>query len=270
MSVAMDMGVSANTVRKWVEPYQAEAETGLLDRASRPHRLRCSTPQPVVRQIETLRRQGLPGKQIANIVRVAAATVSRVLQRLGISKGARDGRAVRRYERQQPGELIHIDIKSSAGSKRSVTASSASEVGGSDHHGRSAHVGWEHVHVCIDDASRIAFIQILPDEKKESAVAFLRAAIAYYANLGVTVTRVMTDNDVCYRSTVFRATCKALGLNHIRTRPYTPGPTARPGASFRPASENGPSPKPVPPQITAPPSSRSDCANTTGIDPTAA
>ena len=224
MSVATDMGVSANTVRKWVTRYQAEGAAGLLDRSSRPHRLRRPTPETVTRQIEALRRRRMPGKQIARIVAVSTATVSRVLRRLGISKmkALEPVEPVRRYQREHPGELIHIDIKKLGRFHKVGHRITSDRARRSDLHGRSRHVGWEYVHVCIDDASRIAFSQILADEKKESATAFLNAAIAYYAGLGITVARVMTDNGSCYRSTTFRTACKNLGLRHIRTKPYTP------------------------------------------------
>jgi transposase InsO family protein len=222
MSVATDMGVSIRTVRKWVERYRAEGEAGLADRSSRPHRLRRPTPPATIERIEALRRQRWTGKRIALTVGSSAATVSRVLRRLGISKmkNLEPPEPVRRYQRDHPGELIHIDIKKLGRFHKVGHRITGDRTQRSD--GRRSHVGWEYVHVCIDDASRIAFSQILPDEKKESAVAFLNAAIAYYAGLGVTVTRVMTDNGSCYRSHAFRAACKALGLRHIRTRPYTP------------------------------------------------
>ena len=224
MSVATDMGVSAHTVRKWVARHQAEGEAGLRDRSSRPHRLRCPTPEPVVQQIETLRRQRLPGKQIANIVRVSAATVSRVLQRLGISKmkALEPAEPVRRYQREHPGELLHIDIKKLGRFHRVGHRITGDRTGQSTKRSYGQGAGWEYVHVCIDDASRVAFSQILPDETKQSAIAFLKAAIAYYASLGITVDRIMTDNGGCYRSHAFRAACRDLGLKHIRTRPYTP------------------------------------------------
>jgi transposase InsO family protein len=224
MSVATDMGVSAHTVRKWVTRYQVEGEAGLLDRSSRPHRLRRPTPQAVAREIETLRRQRLPGKQIASTVGVSAATVSRVLQRLGISKmkALEPPEPARRYEREHPGELIHIDIKKLGRFHKIGHRITGDRTGQSTARSQGKGAGWEYVHVCIDDASRIAFSQILPDERKESAVAFLNAAVAYYASLGITVSRVMTDNGGCYRSHAFRSACKALNLQHIRTKPYTP------------------------------------------------
>ncbi len=224
MSVATDMGVSTVTVRKWVGRYQAEGAAGLSDRSSRPHRLHRPTSDAVVQEIERLRRERLPGKQIARTVGVSSATVSRVLQRLGISKlkALEPPEPVRRYEREHPGELIHIDIKKLGRFHKIGHRITGDRRGQSHPRARGEGAGWEYVHVCIDDASRIAFSQILPDEKKESAVAFLIAAIAYYASLGVIVTRVMTDNGSCYKSKAFRAACKALRLKHIRTRPYTP------------------------------------------------
>ncbi|WP_227698489.1 IS481 family transposase [Sphingomonas hengshuiensis] len=216
-AVATAFGVSVRTVAKWLARYRAEGEADLPDRPSRPHRLRKPTPPAIAEQIAALRRQRITGKQIAITVGVSPATVSRVLSRLGLSR-LRDlepAEPVRRYEREHPGERIHIDIKKT----RPLRARRP------PYHRRPAvqqpRVGWEFVHVCIDDASRVAFSQILPDERKESAVAFLHAAIAYYRNLGITVTLVMTDNGSCYRSRAFRDTCKALELRHIRTRPYT-------------------------------------------------
>jgi transposase InsO family protein len=224
MSVATDMGVSVKTVAKWVKRYQAEGDAGLADRSSRPHRLRLPTPPDIVGQIEALRRRRIPGNQIARTLGVSAATVSRVLRRLGISriKDLEPAEPVRRYQRDHPGELIHIDIKKLGRFHQVGHRITGDRTGQSNPRGRGQGAGWEFVHVCIDDASRIAFSQVMADEKKESAVAFLAAAVAYYASLGITVARVMTDNGSCYKSHAFRAACKALGLRHIRTRPYTP------------------------------------------------
>ena len=224
MSVATDMGVSIQTVHKWVARYRAEGETGLLDRSSRPHQLRQPTPSATIERIEALRRQRWTGKRIAMTVGASTATVSRVLRRLGISKlkALEPVEPVRRYQREHPGELIHIDIKKLGRFHQVGHRITGDRTGQSRLRARGEGTGWEFVHVCIDDASRIAFSQILPDERKESAVAFLDAAIAYYAGLGIAVTSVMTDNGSCYRSRAFRAACKALGLRHIRTRPYTP------------------------------------------------
>ena len=213
-------GVCPRTVRKWVSRYRSEGLAGLRDRSSRPHRLHRPTPQAVVAEVARLRRQRYTGQQIAAGLRISPATVSRILRRLGLNRLAalEPAEPVRRYEREHPGELIHIDIKKLGRFNRVGHRITGDRRGQSNSRG----VGWEYVHVCIDDASRVAFSQILPDEKKESAVAFLKATVAYYANLGVTITRVMTDNGSCYRSKAFRSACRDLGLTHIRTKPYTP------------------------------------------------
>ena len=212
-------GVCPRTARKWVGRFLAEGVEGLQDRSSRPHRLYRPTPPEIVEQVEVLRRQRWTGKQIAAELGISPATVSRILKRLGLNRIAaiEPVEPIRRYEREKPGELIHIDIKKLGRFERV-----GHRITGSPQQGKSRGAGWEFVHVCIDDASRLAFSQILPDERKESAVAFLKAAVAYYASLGVIVARVMTDNGSCYRSKAFRKACSDLGLRHIRTRPYTP------------------------------------------------
>jgi transposase InsO family protein len=216
--VASDLGVDRKTVHKWCARFQTEGAAGLLDRSSRPHRLRQPTPDSVVGQIAALRRQHWTGEQIARQVDVSPATVSRVVRRLGLSrlKDLVPAAPICRYERAAPGELIHIDIKKLGRFDRvghRITGDRTRESRGA---------GWEFVHVCLDDASRIAFAQVLPDERQDSAVAFLQDALAYYASLGVSVLRVMTDNGSCYRSRAFARTCRRLELKHLRTRPYTP------------------------------------------------
>lgn len=219
-AVSEAVGVCPRTVRKWVARFQAEGAAGLQDRSSRPHRLRCPTPPETVSRIEALRRRRWTGTQIAHEVGVSKATVFRVLERLGLNrlKALEPAEPVRRYEREHPGELIHIDIKKLGKFNRT-----GHRITG-DRHGQSKSrgVGWEYVHVCIDDASRIAYAEIKKDERKGSAVTFLKASVAYYAKLGIAVERVMTDNGSCYRSRAFGRACKKLGLKHIRTRPYTP------------------------------------------------
>ena len=218
--VAASFGVCVKTVRKWVARFATEGADGLCDRSSRPHRLHRPTPGTTVERVAALRRERWTGKRIAAEVGVSPATVSRVLGRLGLSR-MRDlepAEPVRRYERARPGEMIHIDIKKLGRFERVGHRITGDRRGQSNSRG----VGWEYVHVCVDDHSRIAFTGIFPDEKAVSAIAFLRAAIRYYASLGVTVERVMTDNGSCYKSFAFRDACKALGLKHIRTKPYTP------------------------------------------------
>jgi transposase InsO family protein len=219
-AVSEAVGVCRRTVAKWVERYKREGLAGLQDRSSRPTRLYRPTRQAIVDHIEVLRRQRLTGQAIAAETGVSPATVSRVLRRLGLNRlsALEPAEPVRRYQRERPGELIHIDIKKLGKFNRVGHRITGDRTGQSNSRG----VGWEFVHVCIDDASRIAFTQIKPDERKRSAIAFLKAAVAYYASLSITVERVMTDNGSCYKSFAFRNACKRLGLRHIRTRPYTP------------------------------------------------
>jgi transposase InsO family protein len=224
-AVASAAGVCPHTVRKWVERFKTEGMKGLKDRSSRPHHLYRPTRQAIVEQVGALRRQRWTGQQIAAQVGISPATVSRILQRLGLNRIAslEPAEPVRRYERQHPGELIHIDIKKLGRFERVGHRITGDRTGQSTRRSsKRGGTGWEFVHVCIDDASRIAFSQIKSDEKTQSAIAFLKAAIAYYKSLGITVTRVMTDNGGCYISRAFAKACKKLGLKHIRTKPYTP------------------------------------------------
>ena len=220
MAVATAMGVDVKTVRKWVRRFQAEGPAGLEDRTSRPHRLWRPTPPEVIEQIIVLRRRRWTGKQIAQQTATSPATVSRVLRAARLSR-VRDLEPPAppvRYEYAEAGGLIHIDIKKLGRFDRIGHRITGKRTGNAS----SRASGWEFVHVCIDDASRVAFSQVLVDEKKESAITFLTAAIAYYASLGVTVRRVMTDNGSCYRSKAFAKACAKLGLKHIFTRPYSP------------------------------------------------
>jgi transposase InsO family protein len=221
---ARQFNVTPKTVAKWVKRFRAEGADGLRDRSSRPHSLPSQTPAAASAAVEALRRQRYTGKQIAAEVGVSPATVSRILHRLGLNRLAalEPAEPIRRYERQHPGELIHIDIKKLGKFNRIGHRITGDRHGSSNLRSRGQGPGWEYVHVCIDDASRIAFSQVMKDEKKGSAVAFLKAAVVYYASLGVTVERVMTDNGSCYKSFAFQKACKRLGLKHIRTKPYTP------------------------------------------------
>lgn len=177
-------------------------------------------PDHLAEQIAALRRQRWTGDQIAATVALSKATVFRILGRLGMNrlKSLEPAEPVRRYERASPGEMIHIDIKKLG----RFTQTGHRITGDRTKHSPRGATGWEFVHVCIDDASRVAFTKIMATEKKESAVTFLKAAVSYYASLEITVERVMTDNGACYKSFDFRDACKQLGLKHIRTKPYTP------------------------------------------------
>ena len=217
-SAAAEFKVSAHTAAKWVRRYRSEGATGLRDRSSRPHHFRQPTSAILIQQVETLRRQRWTGCRIARETKLSPATVSRVLQRLGISRPRQLDPLppARRYEHACPGDLLHLDIKK---------LGRFGCVGHRIHGIRRQHVrngGWEYVHVAIDDHSRIAFSQVARNEQGLSAAAFLEAALAWYARLGITVRRVLTDNGPCYQSRVFRQVCQRHQIKHIRTRPYTP------------------------------------------------
>ena len=219
-AVATAFGVCVKPVDKRVARFRAEGQAGLVDRSSRSHRLYRPTPAASVERIAELRRRRYTGKQIAQEVGVSPATISRVLKRFGLNKlsALEPAAPIIRYERKTPGEMIHLDIKKLGRFDRVGHRITGDRTGQSNSRG----IGWEFVHVSIDDASRLAFSQIMPDEKKQSATAFLKAAVAYYNNLGIAVTRVMTDNGSCYLALEFRDACRELGLKHIRTRPYSP------------------------------------------------
>ncbi|MFM9974096.1 MAG: IS481 family transposase, partial [Beijerinckiaceae bacterium] len=200
--------------------YSLQATIPHLTHSSRPKRFHRPTNQAVRDEIAALRSERMPGKQITKITGVSPATVSRVLRaaRLSRMKDINPKPPVRRYEREHLGDMIHLDIKKLGRFDRVGHRITDDRRGQSNARG----VGWEFVHVCIDDNSRIAFTDVMPDQKAVSAIAFLKAAMACYASLGVTVRCVMTDNGSCCKSFAFRDACRDLGLKHIRTKPYTP------------------------------------------------
>jgi transposase len=259
-AVATAFGVCVKTVRKWVERFLAEGEAGLMDRSSRPHRLRQPTLQAVVEEIERLRRQRWTGKQIAAASGVSPATVSRVLRRLGLNKlsALEPAEPVRRYEREKAGELIHIDIKKlgrigSVGHR--ITGRHPGVV--NRHHG----IGWEFVHVCIDDASRVAFVQVMANQRKESAVAFLEAAVAYFAELGIRIGT--TARAIGQRLSEQPASASAFAKSS--QGPTHPGPTVRLSASSKQRFVNGLTPVPIRARINDPPSCSTGSIATIGI-----
>lgn len=217
-AVARAFGVSERTAAKWLRRWRCEGSGGLVDRSSRPRRCPHQTSRRVVRRIEQLRRRRWTGPAIARELGVPLSTVGRALRRLGLNRLRRlePRPAVIRYEKQWPGELVHVDAKRLARYTRV----------GHRIHGdrlrRSRRVGWEHVHVCIDDATRLAYAEILPAEDAASAASFLRRATRWLGQLGIQVERVMTDNAFAYTSHAYRAATAALGLRHVRTRPYCP------------------------------------------------
>jgi transposase InsO family protein len=223
-------GVSARTAGKWVRRYREQGEAGLLDRSSAPRRVHNVTPPDRVEAIAALRRLRLTGPEIAETLEMATSTVSAVLGRIGLGRLSRlePPEPIHRYERSRPGELIHIDVKKLGrigphGAGHRVTGRRKGNRALTDAAGRvRRQVGWECVHVCVDDATRLAYVEVLPDERAGTAIGFLRRAFAFYRSHGIEVERLMTDNGSAYRSTAHALACRALGIRHIRTRPYRP------------------------------------------------
>jgi transposase InsO family protein len=199
----------------------------LLDRSSAPGRVANRTPEDRVQAIAALRRLRFSGPEIAELLSMALSTVSGILTRTGMGTLGRLGlEPARRYERERPGELVHVDVKklgrfdgpghrvtgSRRGRKTQTTAAGC---------GRGV-VGWEYVHIAIDDCTRLAYAEVLPDEKATTAIAFLRRAAAFFERHGIKIERLLTDNGSAYRSTVHAIACRALGIRHLRTRPYRP------------------------------------------------
>jgi transposase InsO family protein len=220
-------GVSARTAGKWVRRYCAEGEAGLLDRSSAPKHVHNATVPERVEAIAALRRVRLTGPEIAETLEMPTSTVSAVLKRIGLGKLSRlePAEPVRRYERSRPGELIHIDVKklgriSAKGAGHRVTGKRNTEI--KRRKGGALRTGWERVHVCVDDATRLAYVEVLPDEKATTAIGFLRRALAFYRSHGIEVEQLMTDNGSAYVSVAHALACKALGIKHLRTRPYRP------------------------------------------------
>jgi transposase InsO family protein len=229
-AAATACGVSVRCARKWVGRFREEGEDGLRDRSSAPHRVANRTPQERVQAIVALRRLRFTAAEIAELLEMALSTVSGILRRLGMGRLGRIGlEQPRRYERSRPGDLVHIDVKKlgrieggagkrvSDGSRRRYTATATDR----DGHVRRT-IGWEYVHIAVDDFSRLAYAEVLPDEKATSAIAFLRRARTFFARYGIRVEQVLTDNGSAYRSAAHALACRALGIGHLRTRPYRP------------------------------------------------
>ena len=221
--------VSVRCARKWVGRYRAEGELGLLDRSSAPARVANRTPDDRVEAIAALRRLRFTGPEIAELLSMALSTVSGILTRIGMGRLGRLGlEPARRYERARPGELVHVDVKKLGRIERGA----GKRITGVKHNPLRTRVdaagikrkiiGWEYVHIAIDDCTRLAYAEVLPDEKATTAIAFLRRAVAFFERHGVQVERLLTDNGSAYRSTVHALACRALGIRHLRTRPYRP------------------------------------------------
>ena len=221
-------GISDRTARKWLARYRAEGPEGLLDRSSAPGIIANRTDDRRVEVIAALRRVRLTALEIAECLAMAHSTVSGILTRIGMGRLGRLGlEPAQRYERARPGELIHIDVKKLG----RIQGGAGHRISGHQHFNSRKRdaagvdrktVGWEYVHVAIDDATRLAYVEVLTDEKATTAIAFLRRAVAHYASYGITVERLITDNGSAYRSTIHAIACRTLAIRHLRTRPYRP------------------------------------------------
>jgi transposase InsO family protein len=221
--------VSENTARKWVRRYLAEGEGGLLDRPSAPHTVHNATPEDRVRVIAALRRLRFTGPEIAELLEMATSTVSAVLKRIGLGRRSRlePPEPVRRYEKRRAGELLPIDVKKLGRIERGAGHRATGRRHYTTRHTardgvRRGTAGWEFVHVCVDDATRLAYAEVLENERALTAIALLRRCLAFYRDHGVRVERVMTDNGSPYVAAVFALAWRGLGIRHCRTQPYRP------------------------------------------------
>jgi transposase InsO family protein len=220
-SAAAAAEVSVRTAGKWVRRYQAEGEAGLLDRPSTPRRQPTRTEERRVQAIAALRRLRMTGAQIAEVLAMPLSTVSGILTRIGLGKLSRlePPEPPNRYERRHPGELIHVDVKKLG----RIEGGAGHRVTGNRGPGQRARgAGWEYCHVCVDDATRLAYVEVLTDEKASTAIGFLRRAVAYYRRQHIDVQRLMTDNGPAYISIAHALACRLLKIKHLRTRPYRP------------------------------------------------
>ena len=222
--------VSERTAGKWVRRFVAEGAAGLLDRSSAPKRVHNRTDERRVQVIAALRRLRMTGAEIAEVLGMPPTTVSGLLKKIGMGRLGRLGlEPAERYERKRPGEHVHVDVKKlgriergygkrARQSKRNHYTSRLTDAAGV----RRGTVGWEYVHVCVDDATRLAYVEVLADEKAKTAIGFLGRAVRFFRRHGIRVERVLTDNGSAYRSTIHACACHILGIRHLRTRPYRP------------------------------------------------
>ena len=214
---------SERTAAKWVARCRAEGELGLLDRSSAPKEVANRTPEDRVQTIAALRRLRFSGPEIAELLGMALSTVSAVLTRIGMGRLGRLGlEPARRYERSRPGELIHVDVKKLGRIQVPGKRIRRKGMGRARQSTRGGTAGWEFVHIAIDDTTRLAYAEVVGDEKATTAVGFLRRALAFYRAHGISVEAVMTDNGSAYRSTVHAVACRGLRLRHLKTKPYRP------------------------------------------------
>jgi transposase InsO family protein len=220
-------GVSERTAYRWLARWRQEGSAGLLDRSSRPHRVPNRTAPDRERVIEQLRRLRMTAAEIAECLGMALSTVSAVLKRIGLGKRSRldPPEPPNRYQRQRPGELVHLDIKKlgrirAAGHR--MTGERSSQRKTTINGRRVGATGWEYVHVAVDDATRLAYAEVLPNEQGPTAAGFLTRAVTWFASLGVSVERILSDNGACYRSHAHANACRQFRIRHAFTRPYRP------------------------------------------------
>jgi transposase InsO family protein len=222
--------VSERRAGEWVRRFKAEGASGLLDRSSAPKHVHNRTDEGRIQVIAALRRLRMTGAEIAEALRMPQTTVSGILTRIGMGKLGRLGlEPPQSYERKRPGELVHVDVKKlgriegGAGWRwRDVHKQHYNRTFTDSDGCRRRTVGWEYVHVCVDDATRMAYVEVLDDEKAKTAIAFLGRAVRFFRRHGIRVERVLTDNGSAYRSTIHALACRILGLKHLRTQPYRP------------------------------------------------
>jgi len=220
-------GVSERTAAKWLSRYRVEGEAGLADRSSAPSEVANRTSEERIELVAALRRLRMTAAEVAEVLAMPLSTVSGILTRIGLGRLCRlePLEPPNRYERQRPGELIHVDVKKLGrikGAGHRVLGTRASQRKIISNGRRVGASGWEYVHVCVDDATRLAYVEVLEDEKATTAIGFLRRAVAHFAAFGVRVEAVLTDNGSAYRATIHALACRALGIRHLRTRPYRP------------------------------------------------
>jgi transposase InsO family protein len=228
-AAAARAGVSVRCARKWAARYRVEGERGLHDRSSAPRCVGNRTPSERVAVILALRRLRMTAAEIAEVLGMALSTVSGILTRFGVGRLGLLGREQPlRYERSRPGELVHVDVKRLG---RIQGGAGWRVRGGPQHYNRTSidrdgrrrnTVGWEYVHIAVDDYSRLAYAEVLPDERASTAIGFLRRAVAFYSRYGIAIERLLTDNGSAYRATIHALACRRLGIKHLRTRPHRP------------------------------------------------
>jgi transposase InsO family protein len=270
-------GVSVRCARKWVSRYRAAGAAGLVDRSSAPARVANRTCPRRVAVIALLRGLRMTAAEIAETLAMPLSTVSGILTRSGLGRLGRLGlEPAVRYERSRPGELVHIDVKKlgriegGAGKRvrdgvRQHTRRRSRDAAGV----RRNRIGWEYVHIAVDDYSRLAYAEVLPDEKATTAVGFLRRAVAFYRRYGIEIERVITDNGSAYVSIAHAIACRGLRIKHLRTRPYRPQTNGKaPSASSARCSPPGPTARSTAQAANAPQPSTAGSGTTTIADDT--